>query len=67
MFSLDLSNGSKLVAGVDLIRRDLTITQIIVPASPGGPTVAPQVIRIPLADLKKTAETVSQLVKAFRG
>ena len=63
MFSIDLSNGSKLTAGVDFVRRELTITQQ--PAA--GQATPPQVIRLPLTDLKRTAETVTQIVKAFRG
>lgn len=66
MLSIDLSDASKLKADVRLLDKPPAI--IVTQSRPTG-SGAPQSssISIPLADLKKLAESVSAIVKIFRG
>lgn len=69
MLSINLSNGTRVTATVNLTDKALAITQerIEGQAAPRVPFALPATITIPLADLKRTGETVASLVKVFRG
>lgn len=64
MFSVELSNGTRITASLALARvpPSLAIEQ----GPKGGGDVTGRIM-IPLTDLKKTAEAVTTIVKAFRG
>lgn len=64
MFSVDLSNGTRVTASLALLQKPPVL--VVEQKMPETGTVV-GIVTIPLSDLKKTAEAVATIVKAFRG